>query len=135
MAFRYLKDPLFLACLGLYFANRWLLKPLFPGGFFHAYLNDLICIPFWVPIMLWLMRKTRLRADDAPPQWYEILLPLLVWSAAFELVVPGLGSFRRVAVADARDILAYTVGALLSALFWKAWYRPRRCQPAGTTIS
>ena len=130
MPFLYLKDPLFLTCLVLYFANRWLLKPLFPSGFVHAYLNDLICIPFWVPIMLWMMRKAGLRTDDAPPQWYEILLPLLVWSAVFELLIPQLGPFRRLAVSDPGDILAYTSGALFGALFWRAWYRPRRSDAA-----
>jgi hypothetical protein len=126
MPFRYLRDPLFLFCLALYFVNRWVLKRLPPGGFFHDSLNDLICIPFWVPIMLWLMRLARLRDNDAPPQWYEILLPVLVWSAVFEVLLPGLGRFRHLAVADPADILCYVAGALIAALFWKAWYRQRR---------
>src|SRR5207237_1350454 len=83
---------------------------LFPGGFFHDSLNDLICIPFWVPIMLWLMRVGRLRDNDAPPQWYEIVLPVLVWSAVFELLLPRIGPFRHLAIADPADIVWYVLG-------------------------
>jgi hypothetical protein len=119
---RYLRDPLFLFCLALYFVNRWWLKRLFPAGFFHDSLNDLICIPFWVPIMLWLMRRAGLRDNDAPPQWYEILLPVLVWSAVFEVVLPRLGPFQRLAIADPADVLCYVLGALGAALFWRRWY-------------
>ena len=55
MRYGYLKDPLFLFCLLLYGVNRWILKPYVPNGFSQNFLNDLICIPFWVPIMLLLM--------------------------------------------------------------------------------
>ena len=80
MAFRYLLDPLFLFCFLLYFVNRWILEVYVPGTFFASYLNDLICIPFWVPIMLFFMRKCGLRGDDSPPRSYEIIVPLILWS-------------------------------------------------------
>ncbi len=124
MHFLYLRDPLFVGCLGVYFINRWVFKPFFPNSFSHNYLNDLICIPFWVPIMLWLMRKARLRIDDTPPQWYEILLPLIVWAVVFEIIVPGLKPFERLAHADLLDIFFYVLGALIAALFWGWRYRP-----------
>jgi hypothetical protein len=119
MPFRYLRDPLFLFCLGLYFVNRWVLKPHLPVAFFRDHLNDLICIPFWLPIMLWAMRRLGLRRDDRPPHWYEILVPLLIWSWLFEVLLPGLGPFRGVAVADPADVLSYTAGALLAAIIWR----------------
>lgn len=122
MRFRYLRDPLFLGCLALYFLNRWLLKPYAPLSFFRDHLNDLICIPFWVPIMLWGMRRLGLRANDRPPQWHEILVPLLLWSYLFEVLLPGLGPFRHRAIADPGDVLAYTTGALLAAILWRRYY-------------
>lgn len=123
MNFRYLKDPLFLFCLISYFANRWVLKPYFPNEFSRSYLNDVICIPFWVPIMLFMMRKIRLRKDDAPPRANEILIPLLMWSWVFEAYLPFSKAFRHLATSDYMDIFAYTVGAFLAAMFWKFWYR------------
>ena len=123
MRYRYLSDPLFLFCLSLYSANRWILKPYFPDEFPRSYLNDLICLPFWIPIMLFIMRKVGLRTDDLTPKSYEILIPLVIWSWVFEAFLPRLDFFEGLAVSDHRDILCYTLGAFLAAVFWKIWYR------------
>ena len=61
MPFKYLRDPLFVACVVAYLVNRFAIKPAVVGGFFHDHLNDLICIPVWVPVMLWGMRRAGLR--------------------------------------------------------------------------
>lgn len=121
--FRYLRDPLFLVCLGLYFINRLVLKPFIPNPISQSYLNDLICIPFWVPIMLWTMRVIRIRRDDRPPLAHEILIPLIIWSIAFELIAPYSDRYRGLAYSDPLDILCYACGALIAGLFWQAWYR------------
>jgi hypothetical protein len=123
--FRYLRDPLFMFCVLLYFVNRLVLKPHLPNEFLHSYLNDLICIPFWVPIMLFLMRKTGLRTEDSAPRSYEILVPLIIWSVVFELILPRLDMFRGRSFSDPRDIVFYTLGALLAAVFWRIWYGRR----------
>jgi len=102
-----------------------LLKPYFPNRFSYASLNDVICIAFWVPIMLFIMRKLRLRKDDAPPRGSEILIPLIVWSWFFEVVLPFVPFFKHLATSDYHDILSYTEGALLAAIFWKIWYRQK----------
>lgn len=122
MRFRYLKDPLFVFCVLLCFANRWVLKPYFPNTFFRGYLNDVICLPFWVPIMLFIMRRIRLRTDDLPPQSWELLIPLLLWSWVFEMYLPSTETFRGLAISDYRDILSYASGALFAGVFWKIWY-------------
>jgi len=133
MRFRYLTDPLFLVCVVLYFVNRFVLKHVVAAGFLHDHLNDLICIPFWVPIMVFLMRKARLRGDDAPPQAEEILIPLVLWSAIFELYLPRVGLFRGLAVSDHVDILWYAVGALVASVVWGITYRDRK-QPGGEPV-
>lgn len=125
MRYRYLKDPLFLFCVCLYFINRWVLKPYLPNVFCRSYLNDVICLPFWIPIMLFLMRKVGLRKDDAPPSASEILIPLLVWSWVFEVYLPSTSLFKGLATSDYRDIVAYTVGGFLGAMFWKGWHGER----------
>ena len=126
MRFRYLRDPLFLTCFVLYFVNRFLIKRLLPVGFFHDHFNDLICLPFWVPIMVLLMRKTGLRRDDGPPHAEEILIPLVVWSAIFELYLPQVGYFRHLATPDPLDVLCYALGGLLAVGVWQVTYRARR---------
>lgn len=135
MRFRYLADPLFLGCLVLYFVNRFGLKHLVAGGFLHDHLNDLICIPFWVPIMVFLMRKAGVRGDDAPPQAEEILIPLVMWSAIFELYLPRVGYFEGLAVADHTDILWYAIGALAASAIWGIVYQDRKQPDRGSLES
>jgi hypothetical protein len=123
MQFGYLRDPLFAVSLGVYAVNRWWIKPNVSSGFFHDYLNDLICIPFLVPPMLYCIRRLGIRGHDQAPQTHEIVAPLIVWSILFEIVFPQHASWSRWTTSDHRDILFYSVGAMGSALFWTFYYR------------
>lgn len=127
MPFKYLRDPLWQGCVLLYALNRCVLKPLLPRGFawgfFHSHLNDLICIPFWVPPMLWLMRLCGARTNDEPPRLHEIVIPLMLWAWIFEGLLPRSSAFGGVATADALDVLAYTAGAIAAHRFWRWRYR------------
>ncbi len=132
MRFRYLADPLFLGCVILYFVNRLVIKRFVGSGFCHDHLNDLICIPFWVPIMVFLMRKVGLRRHDDPPGADEILIPLVMWSAIFELYLPRVRYFEHLATPDCVDVLYYALGGLLASVVWQIIYRERgriRSQP------
>jgi hypothetical protein len=120
--FRYLGDPLFLLCVATYFVNRYVFKAIWRDGFVHEHLNDLICIPFWVPIMLFAQRKLGLRHTDDSPRPAELVIPLIVWSWVFEILLPATNLLGDRCFADYLDILSNTVGALLAGLFWKWWY-------------
>lgn len=126
MKFRYLLDPLFLICFGLYFVNRWVLEIQMPRSFFTNHLNDLMCIPFCVPIMLFILRRLRLRPDDSSPHSYEIIVPLVLWGLVFEIWLPTITAFRGLATPDHRDVLCYTLGALIAGVVWKIQYRKER---------
>ncbi len=123
MPFRPLRDPLFLFCVASYFVNRLVLKPYFPNVISQGYWNDLICVPFWVPIMLEGMRRAGFREGDGPPGAAEIVLPVIVWSYVFEWLLPRTDLFRGVEVSDHLDILSYATGALVAAIFWRVRYR------------
>jgi hypothetical protein len=140
MRFAYLRDPLFLGSVLLYLANRLVLKPLLPNAFCHSYLNDLLCLPLWVPVMLWIMRRLSLRHHDRPPEAHEILVPLILWPVIFELVLPQAPGFTGLAISDYVDVLFHAAGGLLAAGFWRTWYRepslavapePQRSDPHG----
>jgi hypothetical protein len=120
--FLYLRDPLFLLCLATYFVNRLVLKRIWADGFVHDHLNDLICIPFWVPIMLFAQRRLGLRANDDRPSAGELVIPLIIWSWVFEVFLPRSGILGERCVADYTDIVYYALGAMLAGLFWKWWY-------------
>ena len=114
--FRYACDPLCLAACACYAANRWLVPLALKGIFLRGYFADTLLIPAALPLMLWLQRRLGLRRVDSRPQWREILLHLVVWSVAAELVAPHL--FTR-ATGDPWDVAAYAGGALVSGLLWQ----------------
>jgi len=124
MPFRYLRDRLFLLCFALYVVNRWGLKQVWHDGFLHEHLNDLICIPFWVPIMLWVQRRLGLRPHDAPPLAHEVVLPLVIWSFVFEVWLPTTSMFQGRSIGDPLDVLYYSLGALIAAIYWRWKYAP-----------
>ena len=123
MRFQYLRDPLFLAVLAVYFVNRWVFKSVWSGGFVHEHLNDLICIPFWVPIMLWgtaparVSRVRRTTAHERDPDPSVRLVVVLRDDPAGD--PPGGRPIR----------LGFPGHSLLRArggdggLFWRRWYR------------
>lgn len=123
--FAYLRDPLFLACLLVYFGHRVLAAQGFSTPWLRAYLNDVICIPFWVPMILWGQRVLRLRSDDGRPTPIDLVVPLLVWSLAFEVILPNLQGWRTIAFPDPGDIVSYAAGGLGAAIFWRWWYQPQ----------
>jgi len=122
MRFLYLRDPLFLLCVLTYFVNRWVLKSIWQSGFVHEHLNDLICIPFWVPIMLYAQRRLNLRHSDGRPEAGELIIPLIIWSWVFEIILPWTDILGERCVADYLDVMHYALGALIAGLFWRWWY-------------
>lgn len=118
MCFRYLRDPMFLLCLAVYVVNRLILKAVWKEGFVHEHLNDLICIPFWVPVMLFAQRRLGLR-DDAPPRPAELIIPLVLWSWVFEILLPAVDARF---VGDHLDVMYYSLGALGAGVFWRWRY-------------
>jgi len=140
MPFAYLRDPLFLACLATYFAYRWLNTNGLSTDWLRSYLNDLICLPFWVPMMVWAARMLGLRKHDGVPHPMELVVPLVLWTAIFEVVLPATRTWSGRAFADPHDVLCYAVGGLTSLWFWTWWYRrrgtgdtprlPRQCNSA-----
>ena len=137
MRFRYLKDPLFLICVVIYVLNK--LSRIYTGGtdFQNSYVNDLICIPFLVPIMLASMRICGLRRNDWPPEYYEIMIPIVVWAAVFEVFLPINPRLGSPAVGDPIDIICYCVGGAVAGVFWKYYYgrRGRENAPVGQGCS
>jgi len=126
MPFRYLTDPLFLCCFTAYWLHRGLAVLDLSTPFLRGYLNDVICVPFWLPMMLWLLKMLGLRRNDGPPNAIEVVIPVLIWSLLFEVVLPNQDFWPVPTVGDPYDILAYWLGAMLSVLFWNWYYAGRR---------
>jgi len=50
--FGYARDPLCLAACLCYALNRWILPPVFKGGFLRNYFADCLLIPAALPLVL-----------------------------------------------------------------------------------
>lgn len=122
MKFKYLNDPLFVSCFTLYWTNRLIIKNIPHHSFFDNYLNDLICIPMLVPIMLFAARKLKLRAHDEPPFLHEVLIPIFVWSIFFEIIFPQNPAWAKFSTSDPFDVIFYTVGGCIALNLWQLAY-------------
>ena len=114
--FAYGRDPLCLLAIGLYAINRWLLNPGMNVRFLHDHFNDLLLIPAALPLILWVQRRLNWRTHDRAPDFKEIALHLIVWGLIAEVLGPHLFDH---ATGDWRDLVAYTIGAILAGLWWK----------------
>ena len=79
--FRYCLDPVFITATALYLVNRFAIKPFVPLGvtpFFAWYVNDLLCIPFCLPPLLYVYRRLALRDAAGFPTKWEILGHLVI---------------------------------------------------------
>jgi hypothetical protein len=117
--FKYILNPIFLFSSALYTANKLL---IFPFNFINCkftrfYLNDLLLVPVLLPIILFFSRVLRFRRDNFPPRFIEIVIPVAIWSIAFEFIGPH---FFGKGTSDPFDVLAYCMGGFLS---WLAWNR------------
>ena len=80
------------------------------------YFSDVLLIPAALPLMLWLQSHLGLRRDGAKPRWPEIILHVVVWSIAAEVIAPHF--FSR-ATGDPWDVAAYAAGGVVSGLIWQ----------------
>lgn len=105
---------LFFVALSAYGLNRWDLKPLHPeNGFLQNYFNDLFLMPCAFPAWCWMCESLGLRGRSRKVRWLEIALLLGFWSLLFEVLGPKI---LHHGVADFRDVIAYTAGAILTGL-------------------
>jgi hypothetical protein len=114
--FRYARDPFCLVACGLYAVNRFWFRHLQLHPFLSGQFDDLLLIPCALPLVLWLQRRIGLRDDDSFPGLIEIGFHLAVWSIIAEGVGPRVFPWT---TADWKDVAAYSVGALISTLWWR----------------
>lgn len=116
--FTYLRDRLFLICVGIYFLNRMLESIQWSHAYLRWYLNDLLLVPIFVPIMLWCMRKIKFRKHDLAPSLLEIGMLVLVIGLVFEGFAPYLPVLKDVSTPDINDLICYASGGVVSLGYW-----------------
>ena len=119
--FRYIADPVCIMSLLLYALNRFYLKPHHIGGWFtHGYLNDVLCLPLFLPMILRVQRLLGIRRHDDFPHVWELFQHWVIFSVVFEVILPRLpGTFDT--TADPWDVVAYLAGAIVALCFWRCY--------------
>jgi len=129
-----LKDRIFIGSLLLYLMNRLLTYVFgFSNTLLSSYFNDFLLVPCCVPLLLFLIERCGFRKVYVPPRLIEVVIPLVIWSIAFEIVGP---LYFKKGVSDFFDILAYWIGGALSWYLWNRKFlryggQPRRLHPIG----
>ena len=128
-SFRPLRDPLVLICCALYAVNRWLVKPHVHVDFLTCWLNDALLLPCALPPLLLAHEWLGLRPRGTAPTGREIFWHLAFWSVLFEWVGPRI---LKHSTGDPLDVLAYSVGALVSFVWWQRphWLHPSSNPPS-----
>ncbi len=117
--FRYLADPICIASLIIYPINRFYLKPHHIGGWFtHGYLNDVLCLPMFVPMILYLQHLLGLRPHRRYPRVWEIVQAWAAFSIVFQLITPRFPKLF-ITAGDPYDMIAYAVGGVLAGWWWR----------------
>ena len=120
--FRYCLDPIALCAMGIYLFNRFVIRSSNWGDipFVREHLNDLLCLPIFLPAVLLVHRGMGLRRHDGPPSRFEILYHLVIWSIIFEGIAPSMTNVYQT-TADPLDVVAYVAGALAAGMMWGSW--------------
>jgi hypothetical protein len=118
--FRYWADPACISAAVTYVIGRWMLKPYGIGGdLVSGYLNDLLCLPMFLPLILYVQRRLGLREHDLPPRMWEIVQHWIIFSVVFEIILPMFPNLFR-STRDALDSVAYLAGGLTAWLWWRS---------------
>ena len=135
MHFRYLLDPLFLFCQLTYWVNWGLEEFSLSPPLMQCYLNDVVCIPFWIPTIVFVARKLGWRNHDRRPDVIEIGIPLIMFAAVFEVILPSTAMFRSKAIADPYDVQCYMLGAVAANWLWSRMYDTDTALPSRSTLA
>ena len=120
--FRYVDDPICIASMFIYVLNRYVLKPHHVGGWLvHDYLNDLLCLPIFLPVILRFQSALGIRRHHGPPTLFEVFHNWAIFSVLYYFVFPRLSAFS--SAADPWNSVAYLIGGLASYGLWKYLYR------------
>ena len=131
--FQYLGDPVCIAAAIIYLVNRLYLKPhAMSGTFGEWYLNDVLCLPLFLPVILYVQRRMEVRFHDGPPRLWEVLQQWAIFSVLFEVILPRFPQYFRT-TGDPWDVVAYLVGGMAAWLWWNRETVPavRRDAPYG----
>lgn len=113
---KYLLRPLFILACTLFIINQLSESQQIFLPYIHAYLDDLLCFPIVLTLILFLLRKIY-RNPHYRFTTTQIVFAVAYFSLVFEVFLPYFSANYR---GDVWDVVAYGLGAWV---FWK-WMQP-----------
>jgi hypothetical protein len=77
--------------------------------FVHAYMDDLICLPIVLSLVLYIFRRLIYKNISYCFPLFFILTAIIMFSLAFEVILPGKSAGY---ISDPFDVLAYIAGGV-----------------------
>jgi len=95
----------------LYAINRLVVIPIFPEvGFFKKYLADILALPAYLPLSVYLAWRLHLIPDPFKFHPVHIFGAGIIFSVLFEGIIPLIDS---TSISDPIDVLSYFAGGLV----------------------
>ncbi len=95
----------------IYVLNRTLIIPqASEWSFFSKYLGDILALPVYIPLSMYLALKLKLIEANFELQFIHILGAVIIFSVVFEGFLPLIDTHSH---ADFWDILAYLLGGII----------------------
>ncbi|MCJ8163745.1 hypothetical protein MKJ04_02760 [Pontibacter sp. E15-1] len=118
---RSLLHPFFLSCLLLFCLNQGLEQAQVYIWPLHTHLDDLLCLPITLQLVLVVQRAYFRNPAMVLPRW-QVVFAWAAFSVCFELLLP---LYKPLYTADALDVAAYAFGGLGFAAILNKPLRPR----------
>lgn len=118
-----LQHPLFIICILLFCLNRALEQAQLYVWPLYAYLDDLLCLPLTLGLILAVQRSYFQNQNMTIPVRH-IVFAVAAFSVCFELLLP---LYKPLYTADLLDVAAYAVGA---TVFHQLMNKPLRMPAA-----
>ncbi len=80
-------------------------------------------------------RDVSWRSHDRRPDVIEIGIPLIMFAAVFEVILPSTAMFRNKAIADPYDVQCYVLGAIVANGLWQRMYDRGNAVPSPSTCA
>ena len=106
---------LFSIAVILFIVNQYMEREYLSLPGLKYYLDDLLLLPIFLPMMGWIHKKAGL-TDTVEISVYQVILSIIYFSIAFEVVLPQV---FQIGVADPVDVFMYILGGVTTLLVFR----------------
>ena len=105
---------LFSICFILFIANQILEKLGIFIPILNSYLDDLLCFPIVLSIILFIHRRWRVKNNKYTLPFQHVLIAVILFILIFEIALPIVSDKY---IADIKDVLVYLIGVTFFLIY------------------